>query len=81
MGGLCKNQCRLFPTGKSTVNDALRIAVVGSGPAALYAAAELAKQLNPIVKVNMIERLPSIGGLVRAGVAPDHADRRLIIDA
>lgn len=59
----------------------LRIALVGSGPAALYAAAELAQQREPVASVNMIDRLPCIGGLVRAGVAPDHADRRLMIDA
>ncbi len=63
------------------MNQVLRIAIVGSGPAALYAAAELAKQPNLPIQVNMIDRLPCIGGLVRAGVAPDHSDRRLVIDA
>lgn len=63
------------------MNEALHIAIVGSGPAALYAAAELAKQRDPLVHVTMLDRLPCIGGLVRSGVAPDHHERRLMIDA
>jgi ferredoxin/flavodoxin---NADP+ reductase len=50
---------------------ALRVAVVGSGPAGFYAAgALLASDLS--VEVDMIERLPTPWGLVRLGVAPDH---------
>jgi ferredoxin--NADP+ reductase len=48
----------------------LRVAIVGSGPAAMYAADELLTQ--PGVRVNVFDRLPTPGGLVRAGVAPDH---------
>ena len=48
----------------------LRVAVVGSGPAAMYAADELLTQHR--VRVNVFERLPTPYGLVRAGVAPDH---------
>ncbi len=48
----------------------LRVAVVGSGPAAMYAADELLTQHG--VVVNVFERLPTPYGLVRAGVAPDH---------
>ncbi|MDT5091825.1 MAG: ferredoxin/flavodoxin---NADP+ reductase [Mycobacterium sp.] len=48
----------------------LRVAVVGSGPAAMYAADELLTQ--PGVRVNVFEKLPTPYGLVRAGVAPDH---------
>lgn len=48
----------------------LRVAVVGSGPAAMYAADELLTQHG--VRVNVFERLPTPYGLVRAGVAPDH---------
>jgi ferredoxin--NADP+ reductase len=50
--------------------QALTVAVVGSGPAAMYAADELLTQPN--VVVNMFEKLPTPYGLVRAGVAPDH---------
>jgi ferredoxin--NADP+ reductase len=48
----------------------LRVAVVGSGPAAMYAAEELLTQHG--VRVNVFEKLPTPYGLVRAGVAPDH---------
>jgi ferredoxin--NADP+ reductase len=47
----------------------LRVAVVGSGPAAFYAAGHL---LANGAEVDMIERLPTPWGLVRLGVAPDH---------
>jgi ferredoxin--NADP+ reductase len=48
----------------------LIVAVVGSGPAAMYAADELLTQHG--VRVNVFEKLPTPYGLVRAGVAPDH---------
>ncbi len=50
--------------------EPLRVAIVGSGPAAMYAADELLTQ--PDVRVNVFDRLPTPHGLVRAGVAPDH---------
>jgi len=50
---------------------ALRVAVVGSGPAGFYAAGHLLDAGEP-VEVDMIERLPTPWGLVRLGVAPDH---------
>ncbi|MDX6277129.1 MAG: ferredoxin/flavodoxin---NADP+ reductase [Nocardioidaceae bacterium] len=56
--------------------DNLRVAIVGSGPAALYAADELLKQ--PGVAVTVIDRLPTPHGLVRAGVAPDHESTKAI---
>jgi ferredoxin/flavodoxin---NADP+ reductase len=51
--------------------SALRVAVVGSGPAGFYAAGALLAADVP-VEVDMIERLPTPWGLVRLGVAPDH---------
>src|SRR5437588_3897269 len=51
--------------------SALRVAVVGSGPAGFYAAGALLDAEVP-VEVDMIERLPTPWGLVRLGVAPDH---------
>jgi ferredoxin/flavodoxin---NADP+ reductase len=50
----------------------LRVAVVGSGPAGFYAAAHLLACEVPRFAVDLIERLPTPFGLVRAGVAPDH---------
>jgi ferredoxin/flavodoxin---NADP+ reductase len=55
-------------------NRALTVAVVGSGPAAMYAADELLTQHG--VKVNVFEKLPTPYGLVRAGVAPDHQETK-----
>ncbi|MFC4252255.1 FAD-dependent oxidoreductase [Sinimarinibacterium flocculans] len=59
----------------------LDVAIVGAGPSALYTAAALARLDDPQVHVNLIERLPVIGGLARSGVAPDHWTRRQVIDA
>jgi ferredoxin--NADP+ reductase len=53
------------------MSAALRVAVVGSGPAGFYAAGALLAADVP-VEVDMIERLPTPWGLVRLGVAPDH---------
>ncbi|MDO5730565.1 FAD-dependent oxidoreductase [Corynebacterium sphenisci] len=49
----------------------LRVAVVGSGPAGVYAVDALLKS-DAEVAVDLIERLPAPFGLIRYGVAPDH---------
>ena len=54
----------------------LTVAVVGSGPAAMYAADELLTQHG--VRVNVFEKLPTPYGLVRAGVAPDHQSTKRV---
>ncbi|MDT5234701.1 MAG: ferredoxin/flavodoxin---NADP+ reductase [Mycobacterium sp.] len=54
----------------------LTVAIVGSGPAAMYAADELLTQRG--VRVNVFERLPTPYGLVRAGVAPDHQSTKRV---
>ena len=58
--------------------DQLRVAIVGSGPAAFYAAAALLASEDPRVEVDMIERLPTPWGLVRLGVAPDHPQLKTV---
>src|SRR5262245_43522331 len=55
-----------------------RVAVVGSGPAAFYAAAALLASDDPVVEVDLIERLPTPWGLVRLGVAPDHPQLKTV---
>jgi ferredoxin/flavodoxin---NADP+ reductase len=50
----------------------LRVAVVGSGPAAFFTAEPLLGRTDRAVTVDMFERLPAPFGLVRFGVAPDH---------
>ncbi|MEU1953370.1 FAD-dependent oxidoreductase [Nocardia rhamnosiphila] len=56
----------------------LRVAVVGSGPSAMYAADELLTQ--PEVRVTVFDRLPVPYGLARYGVAPDHTKTRQVAD-
>jgi ferredoxin--NADP+ reductase len=60
------------------VSATLRVAVVGSGPAAFYAAAALLSGEEPPVEVDMVERLPTPWGLVRLGVAPDHPQLKTV---
>ena len=50
----------------------MKVAIVGSGPAAFYAAEHLQKKLDGRAYIDMFEKLPTPHGLVRSGVAPDH---------
>ena len=52
--------------------ESIKVAIVGSGPAAFYAAEHLQKKLGERVFIDMFEKLPTPHGLVRSGVAPDH---------
>jgi ferredoxin--NADP+ reductase len=56
-----------------TASQPLRIAIIGSGPSAFYAAEHLFKQTDLVIEIDMFDRLPTPFGLVRGGVAPDHA--------
>ncbi|WP_228924419.1 FAD-dependent oxidoreductase [Streptomyces sp. DH7] len=56
----------------------LRVAVVGTGPAGMYAAQDLL--LHTAAEVTLIDRLPVAGGLVRYGVAPDHPATKKVGD-
>ncbi|MGN0064450.1 MAG: FAD-dependent oxidoreductase, partial [Nocardioides sp.] len=58
----------------------LRVAVVGAGPAGIYAADLLTKS-DVDVSVDLLERLPAPYGLVRYGVAPDHPRIKEIVKA
>src|SRR5690606_16200439 len=53
--------------------EPLRVAVIGSGPAGVYTADALTRQEREPVRVDVLDRLPTPYGLVRYGVAPDHA--------
>jgi ferredoxin--NADP+ reductase len=55
----------------------LRVAIVGAGPAACYAASELTSVGG--VEVELYERLPTPFGLIRAGVAPDHQHTKSVV--
>ncbi|MYU11083.1 FAD-dependent oxidoreductase [Streptomyces sp. SID8361] len=67
-----KQPRRVLPTE----NPELRVAIIGTGPAGCYAASALTDIKG--VGVTMFERLPTPFGLVRAGVAPDHAGTKQI---
>jgi ferredoxin--NADP+ reductase len=56
----------------------LVVAIVGAGPAGIYAAEALSQQTGVAVEVAVIDRLPVPFGLVRYGVAPDHFSIRSI---
>jgi ferredoxin/flavodoxin---NADP+ reductase len=58
----------------------LRVAIVGGGPAGIYAADNLIKS-EADVSIDILERLPAPFGLVRYGVAPDHPRIKEIIKA
>ncbi|CAN8076255.1 unnamed protein product [Agarophyton chilense] len=57
----------------------MRVAVVGAGPAGIYAAQSFLKRF-PSCKVDIIERLPVPFGLVRYGVSPDHPATKNVIN-
>ncbi len=50
----------------------LRIAIIGAGPAGLYAAEALLNKGDIVLTIDVFNRFPTPFGLVRDGVAPDH---------
>jgi ferredoxin--NADP+ reductase len=60
----------------SSPSPPLSVAVVGSGPAGCYAAERLARE--PRCRVDVLDRLPTPFGLIRAGVAPDHQGTKAV---
>ncbi|GAA1696171.1 FAD-dependent oxidoreductase [Microcella alkalica] len=60
----------------------LRLAIVGAGPAGIYAADILLKHERSFeVSIDLFDQLPAPYGLVRYGVAPDHPRIKGIINA
>ncbi|MCW2584240.1 MAG: fprA [Klenkia sp.] len=66
--------------GPARPSRPLRVAVVGAGPAGVYAAEALADQDDVPVAVDLVDRLPTPFGLVRHGIAPDHHKMRALAD-
>ncbi len=62
------------------MSRSLRVAVVGAGPAGVYAADILTKS-DVDVRIDLFEKLPAPYGLVRYGVAPDHPRIKGIVGA
>ncbi len=54
-----------------------RVAIVGAGPSGFYASDGLLRA-NPELHIDIIDRLPTPYGLVRAGVAPDHQGTKAV---
>ena len=50
----------------------LRVAVVGAGPAGIYASDLLIRNQEHEIHVDLFEQMPAPFGLIRYGVAPDH---------
>jgi ferredoxin--NADP+ reductase len=72
----------LAPVSKPTPmaspdGESVRVAIIGSGPSAMYAADELLRYPN--VTVTIHERLDKPFGLARYGVAPDHLSTRKVM--
>ena len=62
----------------------IRVAIIGSGPAGIYAADTLMKSPqaeNPGVSIDILERMPAPFGLIRYGVAPDHPRIKGIVNS
>ncbi|SEP80338.1 FAD-dependent oxidoreductase [Arthrobacter sp. OV608] len=76
-------------SSSTTVGSAdrpLRVAVVGSGPAGVYAAdiltkSEAVKSGELTVSIDLFDRYPAPYGLIRYGVAPDHPRIKGIVNA
>ena len=69
-----------------TTSRPLRVAIIGAGPAGIYAADMLTKS-EPVkngeleVSIDLFDRYPTPFGLIRYGVAPDHPRIKGIITA
>ncbi|MER5949870.1 FAD-dependent oxidoreductase [Streptomyces sp. NPDC001904] len=68
----------VVPKQRRLAEGELSVAVVGAGPAGLFAADELLR--HPGVRVTVHDRLPTPYGLARAGVAPDHQDTKQVTE-
>ena len=64
--------------GTDLADAARRFCIVGSGPAGMYAADRLLAHYGDAAHVDVLERLPTPFGLVRSGVAPDHAGTKSV---
>jgi len=67
-----------FPTVDLSAIGRLEVAIVGTGPAAVYAAQSVLRATE--ARVTFLERLATPGGLARYGVAPDHPGTRRVLE-
>jgi NADPH-dependent glutamate synthase beta subunit-like oxidoreductase len=80
MRGVSDDGASPSPSAEPAPARPLRVAVVGAGPAGIYAADALTRQDDVPVAVDLLDRLPTPFGLVRHGIAPDHPKMRAIRD-
>ena len=59
----------------------LKVAVIGAGPAGIYASDILVKKTGGNVEIDLIEQMPAPFGLIRYGVAPDHPRIKGIVNS
>ncbi|KHL01958.1 hypothetical protein LK10_13895, partial [Sinomonas humi] len=64
----------------------MRVAVIGAGPAGVYAADILTKSnevrdAGLVVSIDLFDQYPAPYGLIRYGVAPDHPRIKGIVNA
>ena len=59
----------------------VKVAIVGSGPAGVYAAEALFRAEGADLQVDILDRLPTPFGLIRFGVAPDHQTTKKVMRA
>lgn len=70
----------------SSTSLSLRVAIVGAGPAGIYAGnllanAVAAREGSGTVEIDLFESLPAPYGLIRYGVAPDHPRIKGIVNS
>jgi ferredoxin--NADP+ reductase len=63
----------------ATPDRPLRIAIIGAGPAGLYAAEHLLRKPGIVLTIDIFNRFPTPFGLVRDGVAPDHQSIKTVV--
>lgn len=70
----------IFGRRKLSERRTIAVAIVGSGPSGMYLAEALTQQYGYDFEIHIFDRLPTPYGLVRTGVAPDHPEKKLVID-
>jgi ferredoxin--NADP+ reductase len=59
--------------------DELRVAIVGAGASGYYVAEQLLERTAGRVRISLFDSSPTLGGLIRYGVAPDHARTKAFV--
>ena len=77
-GGVAEDPHAKTPSSQDDARR--RFCVVGSGPAGMYATNALLSAYGDRAAVDVVERLPTPFGLVRSGVAPDHAQTKSVVN-